>query len=80
MRGRVMALYGLVFLGSTPIGGPLIGWVSQHFGPRFGMGIGGVATIASAVVAGAVLLRREFVVRRGPIGPGPDPSAEPAAA
>jgi MFS family permease len=80
MRGRVMALYGLVFLGSTPIGGPLVGWVSQHFGPRFGLGIGGVATIVSAVVAGALLLRRDFVVRRGPIRPGPDPSAEPAAA
>jgi MFS family permease len=80
MRGRVMALYGLVFLGSTPIGGPLIGWISQRFGPRFGMGIGGVATIVSAVVAGAVLLRREFVVRRGPVGAAPDPSTEPAAA
>jgi MFS family permease len=80
MRGRVMALYGLVFLGSTPIGGPLIGWISQRFGPRFGMGIGGVATIVSAVVAGAVLLRREFVVRRGPLGAGADPAAEPAAA
>ena len=33
MRGRVMALYGLVFLGSTPIGGPIVGWISQSSGP-----------------------------------------------
>jgi MFS family permease len=80
MRGRVMALYGLVFLGSTPIGGPLIGWISQAFGPRFGMGIGGVATIASALVAGAILLRRDAAQRRGPVSAGVDPAAEPAAA
>ncbi|MGH2525332.1 MAG: MFS transporter, partial [Actinomycetota bacterium] len=36
MRGRVMALYGIVFLGSTPIGGPIAGWVGEHLGPRAG--------------------------------------------
>jgi MFS family permease len=50
MRGRVMALYALVFIGSTPIGGPLVGWVSEELGPRFGLALGGVA---SAVAAGA---------------------------
>ena len=34
MRGRVMALYAIAFLGSTPIGGPIVGWISQQFGPR----------------------------------------------
>jgi hypothetical protein len=38
----------MVFLGSTPIGGPILGYVSQHFGPRTGVVIGGV----SAIVAG----------------------------
>lgn len=33
-RGRVMALYGVVFLGSTPIGSPVIGWIGEHLGPR----------------------------------------------
>jgi MFS family permease len=80
MRGRVMALYGLVFLGSTPIGGPLIGWISQALGPRFGMGVGGVATISSAAVAGAVLLRREGALHRGHPAAGLDPLAKQAAA
>jgi predicted MFS family arabinose efflux permease len=73
MRGRVMALYGLVFLGSTPIGGPLIGWISQHVGPRYGMGVGGVATIVVALVTGGVLLHRQEGLRRRPT-----PEAVPA--
>lgn len=43
MRGRVLALQSVVFLGSTPIGGPLIGFVSDHFGPRWAMAVGGIA-------------------------------------
>jgi MFS family permease len=58
MRGRVMALYTLVFLGSTPIGGPLIGWISQHYGPRVGFAIGGVAALMAGLVAGFSLLRK----------------------
>jgi len=80
MRGRVMALYGLVFLGSTPIGGPVIGWISQTLGPRFGMGIGGVATMAAALIAGAVLVRRDGALRRRRVGLGGDVSAKAAAA
>ena len=38
MRGRVMALWGVVFLGTTPIGAPLVGWVAEQFGPRFALG------------------------------------------
>ena len=49
MRGRVMALYLLVFLGSTPVGGPLVGFVSEYFGPRFGLALGGVATVGAAL-------------------------------
>ena len=80
MRGRVMALYGLVFLGSTPIGGPIVGWISQHLGPRYGMGIGGVATILAATATASVMLRRSIRVRGGDRIPSLDPSAEPAAA
>ena len=49
MRGRVLALQAMVFLGSTPIGGPILGYVSQHFGPRTGVAIGGVAAIVAGV-------------------------------
>jgi MFS family permease len=44
-RGRVMALYVMVFLGTTPIGGPIVGWIAQQFGARVGLGIGGIATV-----------------------------------
>ena len=47
MRGRVMALYSVVFIGSTPIGGPLTGWLSEAIGPRAGL----VMTAAAAFVA-----------------------------
>ena len=41
MRGRVMALYSVVFLGSTPIGGPLVGWLSQAYDPRVALLLAG---------------------------------------
>jgi MFS family permease len=42
MRGRVLALFSMVFLGSKPIGGPLVGWVSEAVGPRVGVAVGGL--------------------------------------
>ena len=57
MRGRVLALQAIVFLGSTPIGGPIVGWVSEHLGARWGLGIGAVATLGAAVY-GLGTLRR----------------------
>jgi MFS family permease len=48
MRGRVMALWSVAFLGTTPFGGPLIGWVSEHAGARWGLIIGGAAAIVAA--------------------------------
>ena len=48
MRGRVLALQAIVFLGSTPIGGPILGWVCQQYGARIGVVIGGL----SAIIAG----------------------------
>jgi MFS family permease len=58
MRGRVMALYGLVFLGSTPIGSLVVGWLAEHFGPRSGLVLAGVGALAAAAVAGLADLRR----------------------
>ena len=48
MRGRVMALYAIAFLGSTPIGAPLVGWISDATSPRVALLVGGVATLAAA--------------------------------
>jgi MFS family permease len=54
MRGRVMALYSVVFLGSTPIGAPLVGWLAEVAGPRAGMVLGaGAAMLAAALASGA---------------------------
>jgi len=58
MRGRVMALWAVAFLGSTPIGGPIIGWIGEHAGPRWGLVIGGLAAVIAAGI-GVVSLRRE---------------------
>jgi MFS family permease len=47
MRGRVLALQAMLFLGSTPIGGPIVGWVSQQFGARYAIGLGAVAALGA---------------------------------
>ncbi|HET7405960.1 MAG TPA: MFS transporter [Mycobacteriales bacterium] len=57
MRGRVMALYVMVFLGGTPIGAPLIGWLAGVLGPRYGLIIGGAVCTAVAGAIAAMLLR-----------------------
>ena len=58
MRGRVIALWSLVFLGSTPIGGPLIGWICEAISPRAGFFVGGITSIAAGLVVGPLLMRR----------------------
>ena len=72
MRGRVMALWALAWLGSTPIGGPIVGWAGQAFGARWALVIGGVAALACGVLALPALTR---IDRR----PAPDTSPAPAA-
>jgi MFS family permease len=61
-RGRVMSLYSVVFLGSTPIGAPLVGWLAQAYGPRAGLLLGAVAALATGVAA-AWWLRRRMLSR-----------------
>jgi MFS family permease len=51
MRGRVMALYSVVFLGSTPIGAPLTGWLAQSYDPRIALTLAGVSGLAAAWAA-----------------------------
>lgn len=61
MRGRVMALYMLLFLGGTPIGAPLVGWLAAEFGGRAPIVLGGIASFLAAAAFGigyALLVRR----------------------
>ncbi len=76
MQGRVMALHGLLFLGTTPIGAPLLGWVCAVAGSSWGFVVaGGAALLAAAAVAWQLL--------RAPADPPPEhdsPPEDPAAA
>jgi MFS family permease len=49
MRGRVLALQAMLFLGSTPVGGPIVGWVAEQYGARYSLALGAIA----ALLAGA---------------------------
>ncbi len=52
-RGRVMAIYTLLTLGTTVVGGPFVGWVCGYFSPRAGLGLAGVVTASAALVLAA---------------------------
>jgi MFS family permease len=72
MRGRVMALYMAIFMGGTPIGAPVVGWVGEQFGARWTILVGGLVSLVTAAVAVVWQWRR---------GEGPQPDAvrtEPA--
>ena len=60
MRGRVMSLWAVLFLGSTPIGGPLTGLLVRGFGVRWAVAVGGVAALATAAGAYWALRRRQL--------------------
>jgi MFS family permease len=70
MRGRVMGLYMLVFLGGTPLGSPLAGWVAEAFGPRWSMISGGLVALAATVAVGLFLAHRRGVPVRSYLRPG----------
>ncbi len=59
MRGRVMSLWAMAFLGSTPIGGPIIGWIGENIGPRWALSVGGAAAILAAAYGAMALLKKE---------------------
>lgn len=87
MRGRVISLFMMVFVGGTPIGGPLLGWTTDTFGPRVGLAAGGVVCAAAAFAVAMILARigglrlrldlsqgrhaLAFVSRKEPAGPAP---------
>ena len=66
MRGRVMALYAMAFLGSTPIGAPLVGAIAQATNPRIAIAVGAVATVLSAAV---LAWRHQVRVGGGTVAP-----------
>lgn len=57
LRGRVMALYMLVFLGGTPLGSLIVGPISERYGPRAGLLLGGVAVLAAAITLAVARMR-----------------------
>jgi MFS family permease len=70
MRGRVMALWAVAFLGTTPVGGPVIGFIGEHAGPRVGLAVGGTAAVAAAALGWWVLVRPG--TRQPVVGGDPD--------
>ena len=58
MRGRVMALYQAIFLGGTPLGAPMLGWIGDAWGPRWTLAIGAIACAVTVVVAVGYLVRQ----------------------
>jgi MFS family permease len=64
MRGRVMALYLMCFMGGTPLGAPIIGWVAGAFGPRWGLIGGGLVCLLAALAIALLLGRRRGLTAR----------------
>ncbi|MET7293262.1 MFS transporter [Streptomyces griseoloalbus] len=57
VRGRVMALYMMVFLGGSPVGAPIVGWITDTYGARVGLAVGGAIAVLAAAVIGLILAR-----------------------
>ena len=70
MRGRVMGLYMLVFLGGAPLGSPLVGWVAEVFGPRMSLIAGGLISAVATLVIGGLYARSRSVRVREYLRPG----------
>jgi MFS family permease len=57
MRGRVMALYFMCFMGGTPVGAPLVGWISERLGAPWGLILGGIVVVVAGLAAAGYLAR-----------------------
>jgi MFS family permease len=71
MRGRVLALQAMVFLGSTPIGGPILGWICQTWGARWGIGVGAAAALGAGLWGLSVARRTPVALSAVGSPPGP---------
>jgi MFS family permease len=76
MRGRVLALQTMVFLGSTPIGGPVVGFIAEQFGARWSVAVGAVACLVAGTYGWVRTTRLDAA---GPAA-GTVPPREPVAA
>ncbi len=79
LRGRVMSIYAVVFIGTTPIGAPVVGWVAQQFGPRACLLLGAVAVLLAAAVATWVARSRHVFDARPWQRPSTLDHADPAS-
>jgi MFS family permease len=68
MRGRVMALWAVAWLGSTPIGGPIVGWIAQEFSARWSLAVGGIPTVLIALGAWPALKHIDERAKRATTG------------
>jgi MFS family permease len=69
MRGRVMALYFMCFMGGTPVGAPVIGWISENFGAPWGLILGGAVCVVAGLAAGVWLARGRKVRLEAGVAP-----------
>ncbi len=69
VRGRVMALYLMVFMGGTPLGAPIIGWIGQEYGARWTLLGGGFLTIAGVLLSATVFLLMQRIDDRAMVDP-----------
>jgi MFS family permease len=77
MRGRVMALYMMIFQGGTPLGAPIVGWVGGTFGARWTLIGGGGLTLLGVLLAVLLFMGREHL--SFPFGRRVGPSAQETA-
>jgi MFS family permease len=71
MRGRVMSFWSMAFLGSSTIGGPIVGWFGEFIGPRWGLAAGGLAALVAAALGWLTIGRSQIHKRRSGPGWGP---------
>ena len=71
MRGRVMGIYTLLFMGGTPLGSPLVGWVAETFGARWSIALGGIISAVAALVVAAISVRTSGLEVRAHLRPRP---------
>jgi MFS family permease len=72
MRGRVMAIWIVAAVGTTPIGAPLVGWIGDAIGPRYGLAVGGIATLLAGILAYPTLGARS----ERPMATAPEPDGD----
>ena len=75
-----MALWAVAFLGTTPVGGPIIGYIGEHAGPRVGLAVGGTAALVAAGVGWWHLVHRAPDTEAAPILAEPVPELVATAA